>query len=243
MKRIWNCVLTDIATMLSLAFLSVLFSIVGSVVALDWTWLARSGALVTVCGVVLSVRPIIRKGYKAWFESLRVIDYGSIVPTPAEIEESRQLDIDARAVWVGAMMALAGALLGAYGDLLGNFVSNCSSVEAAGTTMQISKCFYLGWVIFYVVSFLCASFCILGNKSLDECTGKNLFASGVFLFTVVFFNVVLYNHAFQTGLFIGSDNKTEEKFFDWVVLVTNIIPSAFIGSAFFEYFRQKSASK
>lgn len=239
MKRIWNCVLTDIAAMLSLAFLSVLFSVVVSVMASDWSWLARSGAMVTVCGVVLSVRPIIRKGYRAWLESLRVIDYGSIVPTPAEIEESRQLDIDARAVWVGAMMALAGALLGAYGDLLGDFVSNCSSVEAAGATMKISKCFYLGWVIFYVVSFLCASFCILGNKSLDECPCKNLFAAVVFLLIVVSFNVVLHNHAFQAGLFIGADNKAEEKFFDWVVLVTNIIPSAFVGSTLFEYFRQK----
>jgi hypothetical protein len=158
MKDMRNCLLTSITAMILAAFLSVTFSATGALVTSDWNWFARSGALVTVCGVILSVRPIIRKGYKGWLASLRVIDGGSLEPTPEEREESRQLDIDARAIWIGALMALGGALLSAYGDLVGNLnlynTFKFTSHEQTSQHSEIESSFYAIWITCYLLSFL-----------------------------------------------------------------------------------------
>ena len=72
----------------------------------------------TMCGVVLSVRPLVRMGLATWVESQRVIDGGHVVPTPDEIEATHQDFLDSRASQIGAFMALAGTVIWAYGDLL-----------------------------------------------------------------------------------------------------------------------------
>lgn len=89
----------------------------------DGTEVARCGALwVMFAGAVLA-RPIIRMGYKNWYEASRTINGGSFVPTPEEIEEDRQNAIDARCLQIyGPILALLGTVLWAYGDLAGKWV-------------------------------------------------------------------------------------------------------------------------
>ena len=83
-----------------------------------WHWFGRSGAWVTMIGVILSVRPLIRMGLNGWIQSQSVIDLGHINPTPEEIEEDMQKTQDANAFKIGVYMSIAGTLIWAYGDLI-----------------------------------------------------------------------------------------------------------------------------
>ena len=95
-----------------------------------WVWSTRDGTQVARCGALwvifagaIIARPIIRVGYKNWYQSTKTIDGGSFKPTAEEIEEGRQSDIDARCVQIfGPWLAIFGTLLWAYGDLLANIV-------------------------------------------------------------------------------------------------------------------------
>jgi hypothetical protein len=84
----------------------------------DGTQVARCGATWVVFAGAIIARPIIRMGYPLWYQSTRTIDGGSFPPTPVEIEESRQLEIDGKCVQVfGPVLAVLGTILWAYGDL------------------------------------------------------------------------------------------------------------------------------
>lgn len=48
-----------------------------------WHWFGRSGALVTMIGIILSIRPMIRMGYKQWRENSNILDFGYIDTTRA----------------------------------------------------------------------------------------------------------------------------------------------------------------
>jgi hypothetical protein len=84
-----------------------------------WHWFGRSGAIVTLLGVLLSVRPLVRMGLIEWVKEQSVIDGGHVPPTPEEVEEKRQTKLGATATQIGAAMAVVGTLIWAYGDLIG----------------------------------------------------------------------------------------------------------------------------
>lgn len=84
----------------------------------DWRWFMWSGAWVSIIGVILSVRPIFRKGIRGWFNSFKNIDNGHIIPTPEEIEEDRQTCLDAMAFIIGLFMTILGILISTFGGLL-----------------------------------------------------------------------------------------------------------------------------
>jgi hypothetical protein len=95
----------------------------------DGTPAARCGATWVVFAGAIIARPIIRMGYRAWYQSSKTIDGGNFVPTPDEIEEGRQSAIDARCFQLfGPVLAVLGTILWAYGDLAANAVikSLCS---------------------------------------------------------------------------------------------------------------------
>ena len=95
-----------------------------------WAWSTHDGAPATRCGAtwvvfagVIIARPIIRMGYRAWYQSSKIIDSGHFEPTPEELEENRQSAIDARCVQLlGPVLAVLGTILWAYGDLAANAV-------------------------------------------------------------------------------------------------------------------------
>lgn len=84
-----------------------------------WHWFSRSGAIATIAGVLLSVRPLVRMGRADWIQYISTIDGGHIIPTPEETEAKRQAVLDAKAAQIGVFLAVAGTLIWAYGDLLG----------------------------------------------------------------------------------------------------------------------------
>lgn len=94
-------------------------SMIASCYTDNWLWFTGSGAWVTIIGVVLTARPLIRMGYSKWRESLNMIDCGSLSPTLEEIEEERQSDQDAKAYIIGLCMSVIGTLILTFGGLLG----------------------------------------------------------------------------------------------------------------------------
>lgn len=111
--------LSNIWLLVGAAALAVAISFAESFVTSKWHWFGRSGAVLTMAGVLLSVRPLVRMGFSEWFRSLTVIDCGHLEPTQEEIEAERQSKLDATASHIGVYMALVGTLVWAYGDLIG----------------------------------------------------------------------------------------------------------------------------
>jgi Na+/glutamate symporter len=99
-------------------------------VHLLWTWHTHDGTHVARCGATWVIfagaiigRPIIRMGYKMWYQSTRTIDAGTFETTPDQVEEIKQNAIDANCVQVlGPLLAALGTLLWAYGDLAANLI-------------------------------------------------------------------------------------------------------------------------
>ena len=85
----------------------------------DWDWFGRSGSVLTLAGVVLTARPLIRLGLARWIEEQSVIDGGTVPPTRGELEAGRQRRLDSRAFQTGTVLAVAGTLIWGYGDLVG----------------------------------------------------------------------------------------------------------------------------
>jgi hypothetical protein len=111
-------VLANIYLLLIISMGVVVSSILTGLDRGDWSWFGRSGSIVTVIGVLLTARPLIRLGFDEWFRSESVISGGSFEPSAIEIEEGRQNGLDARASSIGIYMAIIGAIIWGYGDLI-----------------------------------------------------------------------------------------------------------------------------
>ena len=111
--------LSNIKLVIGFAALVVLVSFFVSFTTSSWHWFGRSGAILTIAGVILSTRPLIRLGFSEWLRSLQIIDCGHIIPTQEEIEAEVQSNKDASAFHIGVYMTLIGTLIWAYGDLIG----------------------------------------------------------------------------------------------------------------------------
>lgn len=106
------CWITGSAAML-------LFHVVWAIVRHDPMAVSRCGATWVVFAGAIVARPIIRLGYRKWYESTRKFDGGEFEASPNEIESDKQSELDARSVQIlGPLLAVSGTLLWAYGDLL-----------------------------------------------------------------------------------------------------------------------------
>jgi hypothetical protein len=85
----------------------------------DWTWFQRSGAICSTLGVLLAIRSVVRKGVSQAVEDSQITDGGHASPTPAEIAAHQQLYIDGQAQFVGSSLSILGAVISAFGDLVG----------------------------------------------------------------------------------------------------------------------------
>jgi hypothetical protein len=119
MKRLFS----NIEFLFAASVLIVLASAAASIWSNQWHWFGRSGAILTIAGLLLTFRPLVRMGLVDWIKTQSHIDCGHVVPTPAEIKISIQSKIDARASKSGVIMALIGTIIWAYGDLLGGIPS------------------------------------------------------------------------------------------------------------------------
>lgn len=119
--NIMNEFLSNIWLLVTIAILAVTISILASCMTCKWHWFGRSGAILTMSGVLLSIRPLVRMGLKEWIRSLSTINGGNFLATTAEIKDEMQSKQDAVAFQLGAVMILLGTLIWAYGDLIGGF--------------------------------------------------------------------------------------------------------------------------
>jgi drug/metabolite transporter (DMT)-like permease len=77
-----------------------------------------SGAVMTVGGLLLAARKIIRLGSEESMNDEKTKDGGHFVPTPEEIEQSRQCELDIKANMWGIGLLVAGTLIWAFGGIV-----------------------------------------------------------------------------------------------------------------------------
>ncbi len=116
--------LTNIQTIFTFSVVWVLGSFAVSFFAHDWTWFGRSGAILTLSGAVLAVRPLLRMGVEEFYRDQHTIDGGHVEPTPEEVEAERQGQLDVRASHIGFWFVVIGTIIWAYGDLIQRFVAS-----------------------------------------------------------------------------------------------------------------------
>lgn len=114
-----NKLLSNVWLLVGVAALVVVISVLESYITGKWHWFGRSGAIITMAGVILNMRPLVRMGLAEWLRSQQVIDGGHFEHTAEEIEEERQETLDAFAAKIGLYMVVAGTVVWAYGDLIG----------------------------------------------------------------------------------------------------------------------------
>jgi hypothetical protein len=84
----------------------------------DWSWFGRSGAILTLSGAVLTVRPLLRLGPDGFYRDQHTIDGGHAVPTAEEKAAEREGRDDVGASYIGFFCAVIGTIIWAYGDLI-----------------------------------------------------------------------------------------------------------------------------
>lgn len=72
------------------SFLLVLASADLSAWCNQWHWFGRSGAILTIAGMLLTFRPLVRMGLTTWLQLQSTIDYGNLVPTAEQLEVEQQ---------------------------------------------------------------------------------------------------------------------------------------------------------
>lgn len=115
MRRLFS----NIEFLVSTSSLIVLASIAASFWFNQWHWFGRSGAILTIAGLLLTFRPLVRMGLAKLLHSQSNRDLGNLLATAAEIEADHQITIDGSASKWGVTMAIFGTLIWAYGDLVG----------------------------------------------------------------------------------------------------------------------------
>ena len=117
-----RAVLTNITSLCSLAIAVTIISAIASAASHEWTWFGRSGAIVTMCGMLLSVRRLIRYGPDEMARSESAIcggRYGDAEYEQVALVEARQRLRDHRATMIGVYLLLWGSIVWGYGDLVG----------------------------------------------------------------------------------------------------------------------------
>jgi len=115
-----NKILSNIYLFIILPICAVSASLTASYITGEWHWFGRSGSIVTMAGILLSVRPILRMGVEKYIEQQNNKDMGTILgDTLKEIEEHDQIKLDVRGLYTGSFMTIVGTLIWGYGDLLG----------------------------------------------------------------------------------------------------------------------------
>jgi hypothetical protein len=92
--------------------ISIYFSLIYS----NFQWFSRSGSITILLGAILSVRRLLILGPYEFYQSSKIIDCGNFEPTPQEIKESREAQLDTSALHYGSFLVIVGTLISGYGD-------------------------------------------------------------------------------------------------------------------------------
>ena len=111
--EVGKCVLFMFSSFWLLVFLGAFSGFIGILAGAlsNWNIFEIGAKLVALCGIILSLRPIIRKGRNDWIKSQTEIDCGGFDPSPEELKEGQEQNYDLNAIVVGLIFALSGNLL------------------------------------------------------------------------------------------------------------------------------------
>ena len=84
----------------------------------DVEWFQASGAVVTIGGVILAARKIIRLGIEDFMRDEQTIDGGHFEPTAEEIEAQKQFEKDIDSYKWSVLLIIVGTLIWAYGGIV-----------------------------------------------------------------------------------------------------------------------------
>lgn len=118
--------LANTSLVTAIGLIVVFISLAASAYSGQWHWFGRSGSVMTMCGVILMIRPIIRLGLKEWIRVQNTINGGSFESTEEEIEADRQSVLDHVASQIGYVLTILGTVIWGYGDLIGRLF-NCAN--------------------------------------------------------------------------------------------------------------------
>ena len=93
-------------------------SLLLSIIKIDVEWFQASGAVVTIGGVILAARKIIRLGIEEFVRDEQTIDGGNFIPTPEEKESQKQFENDINSYKCSITLLVVGTLIWAYGGIV-----------------------------------------------------------------------------------------------------------------------------
>ena len=93
-------------------------SLVLSIFENDVEWFQASGSVITIGGVILAARRIIRLGIEEFMRDEKTIDGGHIEPTAEEIEAEKQFEKDIDSYKWSVVLLIIGTLIWAYGGIV-----------------------------------------------------------------------------------------------------------------------------
>lgn len=111
-------ILTNSKFIIIFSFSFGLLSLLLSVYKNDAEWFQASGAIITIGGVILASRKIIRLGIENFIKDAQTIDGGSLIPTLEEIESDKQFKKDIDAYHFSIWLLILGTFIWAYGGIL-----------------------------------------------------------------------------------------------------------------------------
>lgn len=111
-------VFTNIKVVIIFSIIFGLLSLIFSIKNKDVEWFQASGAIITIAGVILASRKIIRLGIKNYIKDEQTIDCGHIVPTPEEIEYDKQFNEDIKSYHMSIWLLVIGTFIWAYGGII-----------------------------------------------------------------------------------------------------------------------------
>ena len=103
--------------LLTMAIGVAVIGVTASLVAGEWHWFSRSGAVLVLIGVLMSARKCVRVGFEGLLQDATAIDCNPSLqasePENTENERSRDVRAAQRGIWV----AVVGTLIWGFGDL------------------------------------------------------------------------------------------------------------------------------
>ncbi len=117
-KVTMKSIFTNVKFIIIFSFLFGILSLSLSIYKNDVEWFQASGAIITICGVILASRKIIRLGIENFIKDEQTTDGGSFSPTQAEIESDKQVKKDIDAYHISIWLLIIGTFIWAYGGII-----------------------------------------------------------------------------------------------------------------------------
>ena len=103
--------------LLTMAIGVAVIGIAASLVAGEWHWFSRSGAIVVLIGVLMSARRCVRIGFKGLRQDETAIDCKPSLQAGEQKNAEKEHDQDIRTAQRGIWVAVVGTLIWGFGDL------------------------------------------------------------------------------------------------------------------------------